>query len=36
MSEDIDTVADLRVIERVIGGFHTRDRDEVASRSSRT
>jgi hypothetical protein len=34
--QDIDPVADLRVIERVIGGFHTRDRDKVAGRSSRT
>ena len=34
--QDVDTVADLRVVERVIGGFHTRDRDKVAGRSSRT
>ena len=36
VGQDVDTVADLRVVERVIGGFHTRDRDKVAGRSSRT
>ena len=36
VGQDVDTVADLRVTEWVIGGFHTRDRDKVAGRSSRT